>query len=44
MNHSVKIILNANYINPNEPPTNPIKIKKENSARSRGSELNIRFS
>ena len=31
------------YINPKEPAIKPIKTKKENSAKSLGSELTIRF-
>ena len=32
------------YITPNEPAINPVKTKKENSARSLGRELTIRLS
>ena len=31
------------YITPNEPAIKPVKTKKENSARSLGRELTIRF-
>jgi len=34
----------GNYIIPNEPAIKPINTKNENSARSLGRELTIRFS
>ena len=40
----MKIRFEDFYITPNEPAIKPIKTKNENSVRSLGSELTIRFS
>ena len=41
--NKIKVGLEIVYITPNEPAIKPIKMKNENSARSLGRELTIRF-